>query len=239
MKTLIFLIFFSINFNVHSQTAIINYQVIANDKLLDIAKKASNTKFEIDGVDNAISRLEYQLEINKNTSYFYLLPSLDLEDKKSKFAKIFAGSDKYFSNGNEIIKKTDYSGKTFNISLESNYDWKLSNETKMINNYLCYKATLEAKNYKGAISKVIAWYSPKIPFNFGPKGYSKLPGLILELQDKLVTYLVSKVQLNNDISNRVNLKKENIIQDDDVISEDKFHEIIEKVKHNITQKHKD
>ena len=33
-----------------------------------------------------------------------------------------------------------------------------------------------------------AWYCPKIPYGFGPKGYGLLPGLILELQERNILF---------------------------------------------------
>jgi GLPGLI family protein len=43
---------------------------------------------------------------------------------------------------------------------------------------------------------VVAWYCPKIPVSFGPKGYGDLPGLILELEEKNITFGAKKITLN-------------------------------------------
>ncbi|WP_343609070.1 GLPGLI family protein [Chryseobacterium oranimense] len=57
-------------------------------------------------------------------------------------------------------------------------DWKLVNETKVINTINCKKAevTFKGRNW-------IAWYSPKIPFPYGPYKFSGLPGLIVKITD--------------------------------------------------------
>ena len=78
----------------------------------------------------------------------------------------------------------------------SKMKWTLSNETRVIGKYTCYKALLKYKitNIEGEFAKeVIAWYCPEIPFNFGPKGYAGLPGLILELKDGNVTYTATQI----------------------------------------------
>ena len=77
----------------------------------------------------------------------------------------------------------------------------MENETKQIGAYLCYKATSEqvVVNSKGTFKHpIVAWYCPNIPFNFGPKGYSGLPGLILELQIRNITWGVTKIELSKE-----------------------------------------
>ncbi|RLD60552.1 MAG: GLPGLI family protein, partial [Bacteroidetes bacterium] len=59
------------------------------------------------------------------------------------------------------------------------FNWKLTNETKIILGYTCYKATHNREGGNPVI--VTAWYCPEIPYQFGPKGYAGLPGLILEI----------------------------------------------------------
>ncbi|KMQ67464.1 hypothetical protein ACM39_13585 [Chryseobacterium sp. FH2] len=57
-------------------------------------------------------------------------------------------------------------------------NWKLINESKVINTISCKKAEL---NYKGR--NWIAWYSTEIPFPYGPYKFSGLPGLIIKITD--------------------------------------------------------
>lgn len=45
--------------------------------------------------------------------------------------------------------------------------------------------------------KVVAWYTTQIPYNFGPKDYNGLPGLILELQEDNLLIKASKISLNS------------------------------------------
>ena len=74
-------------------------------------------------------------------------------------------------------------------------NWKLTNETKVVNSINCKKAEL---HYKGR--DWIAWYSDEIPFPFGPFKFSGLPGLIIKITDKTGDYdfeLIKSVPSNN------------------------------------------
>lgn len=68
-------------------------------------------------------------------------------------------------------------------------NWKLINETKIINSIDCKKAEVK---YKGR--DWIAWYAPEIPFPFGPYKFSGLPGLIIKITDKTGDYDFELVQ---------------------------------------------
>jgi GLPGLI family protein len=55
--------------------------------------------------------------------------------------------------------------------------------------------------------KVIAWYTTQIPYNFGPKDYNGLPGLILELQEDNLLIKASKITLQQ--KKKIVIKKPN------------------------------
>ena len=65
----------------------------------------------------------------------------------------------------------------------------MTQESKIINGYKSYKATRSN-------GKVIAWYTPAIPINYGPKGEYGLPGLILELEIGKIIFKATKIILN-------------------------------------------
>lgn len=62
-------------------------------------------------------------------------------------------------------------------------NWKLVDETKIINTINCKKAevTFKGRNWT-------AWYSPEIPFPYGPYKFSGLPGLIFKITDDKEEY---------------------------------------------------
>lgn len=76
----------------------------------------------------------------------------------------------------EILDKTIYKVK----EMKPKFNWVLdSTNSKMINKYLCQKATttFRGRNYE-------AWYSSELAINSGPWKFNGLPGLILELKDE-------------------------------------------------------
>ncbi len=82
----------------------------------------------------------------------------------------------------EMDKKTDIIemlGKTYIIedSLHTP-NWKIMNQLKDINGYICMKAVTEDTIKK---QKIEAWFAQDIPVQLGPERYFGLPGAILEL----------------------------------------------------------
>lgn len=119
------------------------------------------------------------------------------------------------------LSEEDLFGKEFLVSnnLEK-LNWKITDETKQIGDYLCQKAVCvipvneeERKLYEEAKRKnstknlnfindepknvnLVAWFTPDIPISNGPNLYGGLPGLILELNDGVTIYLCNKIVLN-------------------------------------------
>jgi len=58
------------------------------------------------------------------------------------------------------------------------YKWKILNEIKEIEGYLCMKAETTNPIKEQTIH---AWFTDAIPFQGGPEGYGGLPGVILEV----------------------------------------------------------
>lgn len=67
-------------------------------------------------------------------------------------------------------------------------DWKILNQIKEVNGYLCMKAVSEDTTKK---QKIVAWFAQDIAVSAGPEQYFGLPGLIMELDindgDVLIT----------------------------------------------------
>lgn len=146
--------------------------------------------------------VHFDLEANKMASYFTMKEII--ESSETVFALSFSGaSTSYYTEGNSDQKMkytNDYMGK-YRINYEETTVWKLESETKYIDNFLCYKATSEEVviNSVGTFKHaIIGWYCPSIPFNYGPNGYKGLPGLILELQVRNITWGASKIELSKE-----------------------------------------
>ena len=154
-----------------------------------------------------------------------------------------------YTNQNEVF------GKIFLIEdkLEKR-DWVLTNETKNIGEYTCYKATMTRQQEveRGVIRineendsrdeeeaepemeeiTVTAWYAPEIPVNNGPGRYQGLPGLILEVNDGSLTLMCSKIVLNP--KDKVNIDKPSKGKK---VNQEKFDQIMEKKMQEMNERY--
>lgn len=88
------------------------------------------------------------------------------------------------------------------IILDNNvFNWTFVNESKKIDNYICYKAIGKAKDLwddeNNSEQLVEVWYCPELPYPFGPNMYQGLPGLVvLAIQNNEITYKLEKIEFN-------------------------------------------
>lgn len=144
---------------------------------------------------------QYRLVFNEKESFFEKEKKVEAFDKKKmSLTEIMIGKGSYYTNietKNILLQKQAY-GERFIISIKQK-KWKITQETKKIGDYLCHKATT-TKMVEGRWGKKIlnvsAWFTSKIPVNYGPKNYQGLPGLILELNENGIVYTVAKITLN-------------------------------------------
>jgi len=219
---LIFSIFFFFSFLISAQ----EFQGVATYKSTKkIDFKADEAKLN-DEMRNAIKMLKkqfqktYKLNFNSTVSLFKeneKLKPIGMEGvsnlgetkiiyknlKENRYTSQNETLSKFFLVQDELLK----------------HNWTLTNEKKFIGDYECFKATkmieapilkarISANNFKGedreTLNKpaeirqqeVIAWYAIKIPISNGPAMYHGLPGLILELNDGVNTFVCSKIVLN-------------------------------------------
>jgi GLPGLI family protein len=76
-----------------------------------------------------------------------------------------------------------------------NLQWKVTEETKVIGQYQCVKATT---SYRGRDWE--AWFTPEVPLHYGPWKLQGLPGLIIEAYDttNLYVWRVEKIDFKKD-----------------------------------------
>ncbi len=199
----------NIAFSQKSTNGIITYKLRISENLLDEKKQKKEYLSVFRAINNSLKenadKVTYKLYFNNNESLFVVDKFLENEgDKSVKYFKTLANLKHIFymdkKNDLKLTQKQAY-GEQFIIEEKiSSFKWNITNETKKIGNYLCYKATgvLTVTNSKGIFKKpVVVWFAPQIPVNFGPMGYGGLSGLILELSiNKVFNYYVSKIELN-------------------------------------------
>lgn len=187
---------------------------------------AENLKDFYEKAQSGVKNITFSLLFNNENSLFQMNDIINNEEINYAKAFIDATTAYYVNiNTNNNTKQINNHLGKYLINYSEKTEWKLENEYKMIGTYLCYKATseLKVKNRKGDFKyPIIAWYCPTIPFNFGPKGYCGLPGLILELQERNTTYGAVKIDLSK---NTITIDK---LNDGKIVTQEEFNEIVSK-----------
>lgn len=135
------------------------------------------------------------LYVSQNESYYNTLfdntSSIDKIDNES--IVVPASDAEYFSEIYIDRKQKTLTENLFErVVLKKHYSvneeipnmkWKLINEKKKINDFLCKKAqtTFRGRTY-------VAWYTEDIPISSGPWKFNGLPGLILSIDDNEEIY---------------------------------------------------
>jgi GLPGLI family protein len=221
----------------------VEYQTIQNKskkETVSVSKESEKEAAEdaITGIDKeafeeAMKKAfqkNYLLTFNKTEALFEEVVALE-KPKPGQGGVSFSVSvsmsgdgDKYMNTKDKIsYTEEDIFGDEFVIkdSLPK-IAWQITNETKIIGDYNCVKATyiepvskndLEAynrqqekiKNGKTTLFEmkkpepktITAWYTSEIPVSFGPNGVWGLPGLILQLENENYIYFCTKVSIKN------------------------------------------
>ena len=204
------------------------YKGIMNKSFANKKDKASTLSM----LDDLIKRnkdVEFELVFNNNEALYELKNKLDNEDFKLKLTKVFLGGNViHYTNikTDESLYQIDTYGELFIVKTRK-INWTLSKETKKIGKYNCFKAMTYkiVENSKGTFRhNVTAWYTPEIPISFGPKGYYGLPGLILELQERNLNFVASKIDLNIEYDIKISKPKKG-----KVMSQKEFDELGKKI----------
>lgn len=208
--------------NLLSQTIFGN--VVYKINPLEVEVKSENPKVKMlyDEMRKRADGQLYFLEFSNVLSRFYKNDVLGIDshsDEKERLLQktssiLYGTNDTYYfdKESNRFILKKDDGNLYF---LNEKYDWIITAESKKIGEYTCYKATSERKlkNRNGTeyLSSVIAWFAPVLPYNFGPKDFNGLPGLILELQFNKSVYLATKIEVDTNSKAKIELPKGKMI----------------------------
>ncbi|MFQ3181183.1 MAG: GLPGLI family protein [Polaribacter sp.] len=207
MKNIFFTLLFVISLNVFSQkisgkvTYVVSMESYTKEKIDSISKnlKTKNVKMDkwMRDIFENTPDVKAFLEFNNSESLYFVEDKMQNDGKATyNVNKTFAGGDnKYYKNTKtkEYFNESSTFGELLLIEIEPK-KWKITQESKKIGNYLCYKAIDIASENKKV--KPIVWFTPQIPVSFGPLYYSGLPGLVILVEMSKRTISASEIILN-------------------------------------------
>ena len=198
-----------------------HYQSVSNvTTTIATADASAEEQAALNAMIRKSMQKEYRLDFNKTESMFAEIPKLDAPDSGKSIEVLGLGSDAAGGlykdiSGQRMLESRDGFGKLFLVddALEK-FDWVPEDETRQVGDYLCHKATAtttkkQMQNIltdKGEIAQgevmvtttITAWYTTQIPVSQGPARYWGLPGLILEVNDGMLTFICSSIELRPD-----------------------------------------
>lgn len=220
---------------VHPQTGTVHYK---NEATLShyMLKKKKNAPVLFQRLKDAAeltakynSKISYALNFRDSIAVFKVDP-LTQTQKEDRLLRIIKNKkhDYYYCEP----KNTRFFRLQDRLVKNTKIKWEIGDESKIIQGYTCKKAITKLTFYEGReakpyLSKVIAWFAPKLPYAFGPKGYGGLPGLILELKEPENTFIAENITIPDPA---VNL---NWPKDTPIIT---LKELIEKAQKNYQRK---
>ena len=140
-------------------------------------------------VNEKIEQYDFELQFNSSSSLYRLRNEVTGDNLSDQLAiSTVGGNTIYFKDLKQRsrIEQRRYSGQLLNVIMEyDRFDWTITPESKMIDQYLCYKAkatmVFTGKFGEELSNQITAWFTTSIPAPYGPQGIDGLPGLILEL----------------------------------------------------------
>lgn len=175
----------------------------------EMLKSAESNQMLYDAIQSAVigaDLITIKLDIINNEAIAYIEESMDFDNNHMKTAIAASGHKESIYTNLKTCEVLVYAnenifekGKFYYVEDKLSLQWKLTNETKEILGYTCFKAETNIISDNLKKNKVIAWFSPDIPIQFGPRGYAKLPGLILELEEGTSVFIAKNINFNQKI----------------------------------------
>jgi len=209
LNRILFVLILSIGVNMNSFAQIDHGEIIYKVDMQKFIKEIESETLDdveirhYDKISRILKDVEFKLLFKDNLAVFDKREGLSLEGGQffRKMALLYCTTGRYLTNSaeNKQILTTNVDGveRAVEKPIKNENNWELTNEKKTIANFLCYKAVKVVDVPKGE-KQIVAWYTPEIPIGLGPKEYvGQLPGLILEIDDLLVSFKCSEITLNH------------------------------------------
>jgi len=205
-KGLILLLTILISTIIHTQningkvTYVVSIEPVSDKRIDSLSKTALAGKVKMgnwmrDILKNTPNVNSY-LEFSNGESLYFVEDKMQNDGKATfNINRTYAGGDdRYYKNTNtkEYFFENDL-GELLLTDIKPK-KWKITQESKKIGNYLCFKALdIESTNKK---MKPVVWFTPEIPVSFGPLKYNGLPGLVILVEKYRRTISASQIILN-------------------------------------------
>lgn len=138
----------------------------------------------------------YTLEVANNKTFYKPIPQTENYGYSSKVQETFYYRD---LNTKTLTDLVGLGSKSFVITEEiPRTKWKIQNEIRDIQGYICMKASTTHPVYG---TPVTAWYTDAIPVASGPEGFGGLPGMILllDFNNEDLVVEAKKVTINHEV----------------------------------------
>lgn len=212
-------ILFFFNFIVFSQSFEVNYKISTKGDAIDSEKSNYFTKFYNQARKDILNYpMEFIISDNGYHIDFSKAMQVDSEYQKIPTPKSLTLSLMGFSEKIYYENKVTYKVKDdliIKYELDKLCKWNITNETKTILGYKCYKAFFET-DLQSLKKKILAiptyvWFTPELPVSGGPTIYGNVPGLILQYESKVMSILAEKVSRSNKMVEKINLENRKVM----------------------------
>lgn len=182
-------------------TYVVSMEPYSKGKIDSISKNLKGKKIKMDkwmrDIFENTPDVKAYLEFSYQESLYFVEDKMQNDGKKTyNVNRTYAGGDdKYYKNTKtkEYFHKNSTFGELLLIDVEPK-KWQITQESKKIGNYLCFKAIDIASTNKKM--KPVVWFTPQIPVSFGPLRYNGLPGLVILVEMSKRSISASKIILN-------------------------------------------
>ncbi|MEC4048671.1 GLPGLI family protein [Flavobacterium sp. SUN046] len=203
----------------------IEYKVVMSKNPENMDLNSDFGKIYLNALRSSKSLL-FNLYITDKEEYFCVNDSILSASIASNFIKNLSGYSSpiyYDKSQNTIYEDHDdpILGKYVLKKERKSIIWQITNETKEIDGFLCYKAIADdvvVNSFGNFKYQLTAWFTQNIPVSSGPLGIGGLPGLILELNRRNVSFGASMIKfMDHTINSKIIKPKMNkTISEDDV-----------------------